>query len=226
MANDKTLFPMIPQKAWWDLRKKFIQSIPGVVTTGYLAASLDMKETSARANVLPYLEQLGIIDDEGRTLDRARQWRDDAQYPDVCRQMREEVYPQELLDAVPNPSEDRDAASRWFANHTGKGQAAVHKMVGVYSLLMDSDVSGKHVSRSKTESLKKENGSARKQPRASRNTITKSSSKKEEPKESGHGSTEVPNVYINLQVHVSSDATPDQIDQIFASMSRHIYRKG
>lgn len=226
MADDKTLFPMIPRKAWWDLRKKFIQSIPGVVTTGYLAASLDMKETSARANVLPYLEQLGIIDDEGKTLDRARQWRDDAQYPDVCRQMREEVYPRELLDAVPSPSEDRDAASRWFANHTGKGQAAVHKMVGVYSLLMDGDVSGRHVSRSKAESPKRGSDSARKRTRTSKNTITNNPSNKGDSEKGGSGIAEVPNVYINLQVHVSSDATPDQIDQIFASMARHIYRKG
>ncbi len=106
MANDQISYPMIPLKTWWELRKKFIQSIPGVVTAGYLAASLDMKEVSARANVLPYLVQLGIVDDEGRTVDRARQWRDDTQYPDVCREMREDVYPRELLDAVPNPSEN------------------------------------------------------------------------------------------------------------------------
>ncbi len=35
-----------------------------------------------------------------------------------------------------------------------------------------------------------------------------------------------PGLYINIQVHISSDATPDQIDQIFASMAKHIYRAG
>ena len=39
MANDQISYPMIPLKTWWELRKKFIQSIPGVVTAGYLAAS-------------------------------------------------------------------------------------------------------------------------------------------------------------------------------------------
>lgn len=35
----------------------------------------------------------------------------------------------------------------------------------------------------------------------------------------------VPDININLQVHISADATPDQIDQIFASMAKHIYQR-
>ena len=38
------------------------------------------------------------------------------------------------------------------------------------------------------------------------------------------GGEDVPSVHINLQIHVSSDATPDQIDKIFESMATHIYR--
>jgi len=28
-----------------------------------------------------------------------------------------------------------------------------------------------------------------------------------------------------LQIHISADATPDQIDKIFESMAKHIYKK-
>lgn len=35
-----------------------------------------------------------------------------------------------------------------------------------------------------------------------------------------------PDININLQIHISSDATPDQIDKIFESMSKHIYKSG
>lgn len=35
----------------------------------------------------------------------------------------------------------------------------------------------------------------------------------------------VPGLNINLEIHISSDATPDQIDKIFESMAKHIYRK-
>jgi len=34
-----------------------------------------------------------------------------------------------------------------------------------------------------------------------------------------------PDLRINLQIHISADASPDQIDQIFASMAKHIYNR-
>jgi len=44
---------MLPIAHWWALRRKFKQSIPGVVTDNYIATVLNMDVTSARANVLP-----------------------------------------------------------------------------------------------------------------------------------------------------------------------------
>ena len=32
-----------------------------------------------------------------------------------------------------------------------------------------------------------------------------------------------PTVHIDVQIHIDSNATPEQIDQIFASMARHLY---
>ena len=97
MAERKTVYPMLPVNHWWALREKFKQSIPGTVTANYLATVLNMKEVSARANILPFIQKLGITDDEGKTLDRAREWRDDTMYPDVCATMAKEVYPSERL---------------------------------------------------------------------------------------------------------------------------------
>jgi hypothetical protein len=34
-----------------------------------------------------------------------------------------------------------------------------------------------------------------------------------------------PTVHIDIQVHISSEATPEQIDQVFASMAKHLYGK-
>src|SRR5439155_9073522 len=117
-------FPRLPITHWWTLRKKFKQSIPGVVTDNYLATVLNMKVDSARANVLPFLKQLGIIDEDGKTGDRALLWRDDEHYPAVCKEILKEVYPDELLQAVPNPTAERDKAERWFENHTGPRHGA------------------------------------------------------------------------------------------------------
>ncbi len=38
--------------------------------------------------------------------------------------------------------------------------------------------------------------------------------------------TSGPSLHIDVQVHIDSSATTDQIDQIFASMAKHLYGKG
>jgi hypothetical protein len=50
LAEQKKSFPMLPIAHWWKLRKKFKQSLPGVVSDGYLATVLKMGANSARAN--------------------------------------------------------------------------------------------------------------------------------------------------------------------------------
>ena len=34
-----------------------------------------------------------------------------------------------------------------------------------------------------------------------------------------------PSVHLDIQIHVPADATPEQIDQIFASMAKHLYQR-
>ncbi len=223
MAEEgKKTFPMLPVKHLWALRARFKQSIPGTVTDNYLASVLNMQVRSARANILPFLVQLGLIDEEGKTLDRSKQWRDDVHYPEVCQEMVKEVYPQELIDAVPDPSSERASAERWFANHTGGGAAAVRRMVALYTVLCEADpeketaVTGKdnEPSKAKASTKKVSKKQIEKQPKA---TANQHSHRTHEQK--------APEININLQVHISSDATPDQIDKIFESMAKHIYRK-
>jgi len=73
MADEgKNSYPMMPVKHWWALRRKFKQSIPGTVTDNYLATSLDMELKSARSNILPFLQQMGMIDPDGALFTRAR----------------------------------------------------------------------------------------------------------------------------------------------------------
>ena len=212
------MYPMLPVNHWWTLREKFKQSIPGTVTANYLATVLNMKEVSARSNVLPFIQQLGITDDEGKTLDRARQWRDDTMYPDVCATMVREVYPSELLEAVPNPASNRAAAERWFSNKTGAGAAAVKRMTVFFSVLMDANPENK-------PSARVERGKSTSSTRSPKKIVS-AATKAETKRDQEQGHDDAPSVHINLQIHVSSDATPDQIDKIFESMATHIYRKG
>ena len=219
MAERKTVYPMLPVNHWWALRDKFKQSIPGTVTANYLATVLNMKEVSARAKVLPFIQQLGITDDEGKTLDRAREWRDDTMYPDVCATMVKEVYPPELLEAVPDPVSDRAAAERWFSNSTGAGVTAVKRMTLFFSVLIDANPEHKPGSNSPGEKMASTS-------RPKKKAAADATEGKTQQGEEQQGGDDAPSVHINLQIHVSSDATPDQIDKIFESMATHIYRKG
>ena len=222
MAKEiQKVFPQMPVKHWWALRRKFQQSIPGTVTANYLAATLNMKEDSARANIIPPLKQMGIIDKEGKPKDRAAKWRDEQQYPEVCKEVLVEIYPKELRDAAPNPTQDKRSASRWFANHTHAGKVAVGKMVACYTVLTEADPS-------KTPKVR----SAKPTTRRKRKEKTETTQVETEKKRSGlnrdaenNTKAKLPQICINLQVHISSDASSDQIDQIFTSMAKHIYRR-
>jgi hypothetical protein len=140
-SESRKSYPMLPISHWWALRKKFLQSIPGVVSDSYLATVLSMEANSARANVLPFLEVLGIIDETGKPTERAKLWRDDHHYSEVCKDILTEIYPSELISAVPDPGTEKAAAKRWFANQTGVGDAAASRMVALYSVLVEADAS-------------------------------------------------------------------------------------
>jgi len=220
-------FPVIPSAHWWGLRKKFQQSIPGVVTDSYIAAVLNMQAISARANILPGLKAAKIIDQDGKTLERAKRWRDDEQYQKVCKEIVKDIYPQELIDAVPDPISNRPAVERWFANHTGLGKVAVRKIVTFYTLLSEADPK-KEMEIVKTKPTIKKEKKEKKvaipkipTPDKSSNIPDKSSDKPGKTEER----LDKPGIHINLQIHISADASSDQIDQIFSSMAKHIYRE-
>ncbi|MBM4328791.1 MAG: hypothetical protein FJ118_16710 [Deltaproteobacteria bacterium] len=223
MAQEKKAsYPMLPVAHWWKLREKFKQSIPGVVTDSYLAAALDTQPKSARVNVLPYLKAIGLIDDEGKTQELAKAWRDDEQYSDVCKTIRKTLYPEDLISAVSDPSSEGQAVKRWFANNTGAGTSAVSRMTAFYVVLSDADISKKPDKKpSKPQTQPKRKGEANKA--TEKHQARKSDEKSFEKAISGQSG--VPGININLEIHISSDATPDQIDKIFESMAKHIYGK-
>ena len=217
---------MLPVTHWWTLRKKFMQSIPGTVTPTYLASVLNMKEKSARDNVHIYLKQMKIIDKDGKPLPRATKWRDDHEYKKVCENIVKEIYPQELCDAAPDPDKNNKPAKRWFASQTGGGEGAVKRMVACYTVLRDGDVS-KAPKQDGRETKAREHSTTKKTKSSKRNKrgapVEKVNPSEEETEKSKKNS--FPEICINLQVHISSDASTDQIDQIFASMAKHIYPK-
>ena len=224
MASERKTYPYITTKAWWALRKKFNQSIPSQVTPSYLVTLLGGKPISVKKNVLVALQTLGLVDQDGSTTSRAKLWRDDTRYSDVCKEIRDEIYPPDLLSAIPGPTIDADAAKRWFKTETGCGEDAARKMVGMYALLTAADpYGGDQVTAPKSKDAML--ADSKKRPK------TIAASKKTVPvarQDRGSGGASIPRLdmpqmRLSVEIRIDASVTPDQIDLIFASMAKHLY---
>jgi hypothetical protein len=167
---------------------------------------------------------MGIVDQDGKTTPRATKWRDDHEYQKVCEEIVKESYPQELIDAVPDPNKEKKAAERWFANKTGAGTISVGKMVACYIVLRNGDVSKAPEQVAKKPIAKKQSTAKKEQSSPDTNIGASTENDKKPASETNKSEKRTPpEICINLQIHISSDSSTDQIDQIFASMAKHIY---
>ena len=232
-------FPTISSNAWWAVRKKFYQTLPKTVTDTYLAGFLEMEPNSAKSNVLLPLKKLGLIDNEGKPTERAKRWRDDAQYPEVCEEIRTEIYPQELLDTFPDLTSPRANVEKWFANRASVGERASQKMAALYLLLTEANpnASDNNPSMAKAPKPKKTTFPPSNNATGKKGTTEKSNGNAHVPLSSTqpeivpniqpppqYGNGIVPSLHIDIQIHIAPDASAEQIDQIFASMNRHLYK--
>jgi hypothetical protein len=225
MANDDK-YPMIPLSSWWTVRNRFKQKIPSSVTPDYVASILNIKTSSAKGNVIPSLVKFGIIDQDGKPLDRARNWRDDDEYSEVCKQIREEIYPDGLLDALPGPIIDRPAVENWFLRRTGVGEKAARKLAAVYELLWDANPSrggettGKDSPKKPISSIlpivAMPVGNATNQP------TTEVSATSPEIKTNPPLSYEPIHLNFNIQIVLPENSTPETYDNIFKSIATYL----
>ena len=70
MAEAKETFPVISEKAWWALRRRFKASPPTQISNSYLSNLLNITERAA-ANIRPQLRRIGLITEDGNVEDRA-----------------------------------------------------------------------------------------------------------------------------------------------------------
>ena len=224
MTEQNMGYPAISEKAWWAIRNKFKASIPSVVTPTYVKTLLSMaNDNSANSNIIVPMKRLGIIDDENKPTALANDWRIDEKYSAACDTMLKKVYPTELLDLFPDKDIDKPSGRTWFMSQ-GVGQAAADKMVALFTLLKSGEIKD-----SKTTKKQQSN------PAQSKKSTSKNSNKVQ--LESSNSPSHIenntarynvvgasqPNLHIDLQIHISPDSTPEQIECIFASMAKHLY---
>lgn len=220
MAEQNNTYPMISEKNWWTIRDKFKSTVPSVVSPNYIKTLLTMSsDNSANSNVINPLKRLGLIDDENKPTSLANDWRLDNKYAEVCKTLVKNVYPTELLDLFPDTDIDRTTARNWFMGQ-GVGQGAADKMVALFILLKSGEI------KDKKSTVKKSTAQAKPKNAQDKSSNSKPSvpvAKIDVPQENTTSSINRPNLHIDLQIHISPDSTPEQIDAIFASMAKHLY---
>jgi len=226
MVDDKKTLPVISSKNWFAVRKKFRTSIPKEVTPSLVAGWLNTSEGSARANVVAALKQTGIIDKNGKPTDLTTRWRDDDQYKAVCSEIRATIYPQELLDLAPDATSGRVMVERWLANTFGVGDSAASKQAMFYLLLCEADLSKDKEAFGKPPTLRAQPAkfSAKQSDSSSKSIQTSLPELREShtaipPQLTSSRSS--PSLHIDIQIHISSESSAEQIDHIFASMAKH-----
>jgi hypothetical protein len=225
MAETQKSFPNIPVTSWINLRIQFKKTIPGNTTSNYLASVLSISEASAKTNIVPTLKLIGMIDEEGKTnQDVAKRFRDDSQYPKLCEDIIKKLYPQELLDAFPDLDTEKSKLVSWFMNHTGIGEAGAGRMVAFYSTLREANPS---ITKVTTPAKPKEAKEKQTKPvtKGPASLPKKDLTSPVNPNTTTSQRNFSPSLNINLQIHISSDATPEQIKSIFENMAKYIFKE-
>ncbi len=225
--NERSSYPMLPEANWWALRTKFQNSIPNIVTRTYLETTLNLGESAAK-NVLRALRGLKLVDEKNSPTERAERWRHDDTYREVCQEILEEIYPDELRSAIPNPSSEMEGAKRWFARKTGGGASASLKMASLYELLTDANPQRSANAKPNIKSVPRKTKGAtpksRPQPSQRQNDVIADAVPIQSNTSIQSTVGASPSLHIDIQIHIASDASSDQIDQIFASMAKHLYK--
>ena len=231
-AEPASNYPSLSAKQWWALRDRFKRSVPSVVSAGYLETAFNLNASTARDTV-NQLRYLGLIDAENRPTEILEDWRHDESYAKACAAIRDTVYPEELRQAAPDPAQDRSPAERWFARKKKVGANAALKMGITYQLVSEADPAkgadagkggarAKNTDRPRTRSAEKpspaRNSSSSNGQHAGPVDVPPTPPRPQGQPQSG------PSLHIDVQIHIAADATAAQIDQIFASMAKHLYQ--
>ena len=221
---EKQSYPFIPEANWWQIRSQFSKTIPKEVNVSYLKSLLSLSNDQSARNITYPLVRFGIIDDSGKTTPAANEWRSDDKYPAFCERTVTALYPQELLDLFPPTDLDIPRIKKWFMDTCAVGEGTGQKYASTFALLR----SGKIRAETEAPSVKKEHPKTQQKSKAA--TEAKATppvvtvSQVTEPPQTPSVRT-TPTLHIDLQIHISPDASSAQIDSIFASMAKYLYGK-
>lgn len=213
---DTSSYPQIPRPVWWGVRSVLQRSPGTTIDERLLGTQLNVQDVAARQYVAE-LKRVGILNDEGRATELAQQWRLDESYSEAVNSLLSNIYPQSLLQVAPPEDGDRAKAASWFqrgglGEGTAKNKAATYLLIGSPN---PDDVA------SRPSSTKPKADKAASATKAVGRT--KQASPVEQAPRVQHPRSDAMPLNINVQIHISADATGDQIESIFSAMRRYLY---
>ncbi|WP_300613624.1 hypothetical protein [Trebonia sp.] len=183
---------------------------------------------SATTNIVSPLRRLGLLNEDGGLTARGNKWRVDASYADACQEILDDVYPSELAsltDATGAP--DKTQVSTWF-EHKGFGGVNARQMTSTYLMIAEKMLPTATPPEGKAKKASRPPAGRKTTPA----TVTQNSGETNSAvalptqlPETQPTSPRQPMVHLDIQIHIPADATLEQIDQIFASMAKHLYQK-
>lgn len=218
-----TGYPKVTKKAWGILRARAASAPTSKFTPSAVAALMRMSSPeSARDNTVTPLRRLGLFDDDGALTDLGNRWRVDATYAEACQEILDAVYPSELGVLVTDDgAADPQRVRTWF-DQQGFGSSNARQMAQTYVMIAKKEIpesSGAERAKIPTTSAKAKatTPGSKRGPKVS----------KPEPRVPAvpPPASAQPAFHLDVQIHIPADATPEQIDRIFASMAKHLYAK-
>ena len=211
-------YPQIPTTVWWGVRSLLNKTPRVAISEDLLGIELNVQPAAARQYVTE-LKRVGLLSDENRATDLAHKWRMDETYREAVGDILQACYGEELLAVAPDPADDRVKAVAWFQRQ-GLGEGSARNKAATY-VLIASALPGEAAPRSAGTSAPK----AKAKPKAQKSEAKvdgSSVSGGKEPEREVQAFGSIFPVNLNLQIHISADASPDQIDAIFGSMRKHL----
>jgi hypothetical protein len=212
---DKNSYPQIPGTVWWGMRAILQRTPNATIDDRFLSVHLGVQEAAAR-QYLAELKRVGLLTDEGKATPVAVRWRSDEHYWSAVQEILKGVYPSGLLEVAPPEDAQRDKVVSWFM-HEGLGSGTAGNKAATY-LLIATRNPNEAPSRNAPSQKNAADG-----VRAPKVAPAKQRPVREQKPEAGSRRIDSMPLNINVQIHISADATGDQIESIFSAMRRYLY---
>lgn len=178
--------------------------VPPKVTTKWME-SIGYKSTNDRS-MIAVLQQIRFIDGAGSPKEQWTRYRG-ANYRQVLGEGIVEGYADLFTvysDAYTRSSEELE---NYFGTRSTAGKQVISKTVSTFKALCElADFSSAATSTNSNQTDTTQNNTSAPVP----------------PKLNQESLSFSPKLHIDIQIHISPDTTPEQIDQIFASMAKHL----